>query len=358
MPVFAYAGHETGGKGGGISRYLWDEDQGRLTALGAVAGIDDAIWLVADAGTRRLYACCAAAGGGESIVHAFAIDPATGDLTALNSQPAGGTDCCHASLSRDGRFLMVANYNGAPAPGTPDAALRIFPITTGGLGGAVATMSHHGNGPHTGRQERDHAHWVMQAPRGNTVLVADLGIDRLVAYALNADGTATPRTAKDLVTAGGLGPRHGVFSADGKRLFVITELIATVLSFTADPTGAFICADSLTIPVPPGGHVQPSGIQMTADGRFLFGALRGTDEVIGIGVDPETAALHQTGCWPSGGKTPRDLILSPGGRHLIVAHQEGHCLSLHHVDVATGLLQGPMTHVPMQAPMLVVFVTF
>ncbi len=364
MPVYAYAGSETRGSGRGITRFLWDEDRGSLTPLGEVTGIEDAIWLVVDAPSRRLYAC-SASGGRESTVHAYAIDPATGDLTWLNAQAAGGGDCCHASLSQDGRFLMVANYNGAPPPGSPDAAARIFPVTDQGLGPATATLRHTGDGPNAARQERDHAHWILQRPGSDRVLVSDLGIDRLVAYDLGPEGSATPRPEGDLITAPGLGPRHGAFTPDGGRLFVITELIATVLSIECGEgagagaaAGGLRLVDSLPVAGPPGGRVQPSGIVMTQDARFLFGALRGVDEVIGLTFDPATGKLAQTGRWPSGGANPRDLTLSPGGRFLLVAHQDGQALTLHGVDPATGTLTGPARTQALHTPMLIKFAVF
>jgi 6-phosphogluconolactonase len=356
MPIHAYVGHQTGGNGGGISCHLWDEDSGTLKKLGEVAAIDDVIWLVVDAPSARLYACTAPDGGRESNVHAFAIDLLSGALTALNSQPAGGSDCCHASLSRDGRFLMVANYNGAPAPGTPDHAVRVFPVTAEGLGAPVATMSHHGTGPNESRQERDHAHWVKQAPDSDTVLVADLGMDRLVAYTLKDDGALLPKPVSDIVTAAGLGPRHAVFTPDGGQLFVITELIAAVLALKANPgLETMTETASAMVPVPAGKRVQPSGIVLSADGRYLYGALRGTNEILGLAIDPASGGLQDLGRWASGGANPRDLILSPGGKFLFVAHQDGHCLSLHGVDAGTGHLNGPPTQIVMPAPMLIAF---
>jgi 6-phosphogluconolactonase len=130
-----------------------------------------------------------------------------------------------------------------------------------------------------------------------------------------------------------------------------------VLSLRAG-AGGWELADSLTVAVPEGGRVQPSGIVMTADARFLFGALRGVDEVLGLAFDPVTGALTQTGRWPSGSANPRDLTLSPGGRFLLVAHQDGKALSLHPVDPATGHLTGPPRTHALHTPMLIKFAVF
>ncbi|MCC5972544.1 MAG: lactonase family protein [Rubellimicrobium sp.] len=358
MTVFAYAGRETGGDGQGIARFRWDEETGTLSLLGFVSGIDDAIWLVADQASQRLYAC-SGQGGPESRVMAYAIDPASGDLRFLNEQPAGGADCCHASLSRDGSVLMVANYNGASLPGVPDAAVRVFPVTAEGLGAATATIRHSGSGPNAARQERDHAHWIGQDPTGGQVRVADLGIDRMVAYRLGSDGGLTPDPAADLAIPAGLGPRHAVLDAAGQRLFVIAELEAAVLSFAATgASGALEQVHMVKIDAPEGVENYPSGIALTSDGGNVFGALRGVDEVIGLAVDPESGALSVTGRWPSGGEWPRDLCLSPGERHLIVANQNGGTIAVHPLVPGAGRPAGAARIVPLQGAMGVVFATF
>lgn len=358
MTVFAYAGRETAGDGQGIARFRWDEEAGTLTPLGSVSGIDDAIWLVADSASQRLYAC-AGRSGQESRVVAYAIDPASGDLRLLNEQPAGGTDCCHASLSRDGRFLMVANYNGGTIPGVPDAAARVFPVTAAGLGTPAATVRHQGTGPNLVRQERDHAHWIGQDPVGGHVRISDLGIDRLVAYRLGADGSLTPDPAADLAIPAGLGPRHAVLDAEGRRLFVIAELEAAVLSFAAEAEGvAMEQVGMVRIDAPVGIENYPSGIALTRDGGHVFGALRGVDEVIGLAVDAGNGALSVTARWPSGGEWPRDLCLSPGGRHLIVANQNGGTIAVHPLVEGEGRPADAPRIVPHQGAMGVVFAMF
>src|SRR5688500_9986516 len=45
-------------------------------------------------------------------VSAFAIDPVSGRLTALNRQASGGAGPAHLSVDRSGRGVLVANYNG------------------------------------------------------------------------------------------------------------------------------------------------------------------------------------------------------------------------------------------------------
>jgi 6-phosphogluconolactonase len=104
--------------------------------------------------------------------------------------------------------------------------------------------------------------------------------------------------------------------------------------------------------------VQPAGIIRTADDRFLFASLRQSEEILSLEVDAASGRLRQTGRWPSGGKTPRDLELSPSGRHLLVANQDSDNITVFAVDAATGTLSAPIQQLPVGTPMTIKFAVF
>src|SRR5207244_2533649 len=96
----------------------------------------------------RLYTCYPGRtfqgepGGG---VGAFAVDRATGALTALNTALSGGADPGFVSLDRTGRFLFVANYNGGSI-----AAFALQP--DGSLGARTFFDQHTGKSVNPSRQ--------------------------------------------------------------------------------------------------------------------------------------------------------------------------------------------------------------
>lgn len=364
MPIHVFTGSLTrpmpqygAANGEGVSRLDFDDETGILTRRDVAGGIDDTAWLVIDARRGRLYSTCEITGTNQSAITAFAVEP--DGLRQLGQQPTLGNEACHGSLTADGRFLLIANYNGANPEGYPDAALTVFPIGADGtLGAAVAHVRHTGSGPNRERQTTAHAHCAVPAPKGDIVHVADLGIDRLVAYRLGADGSLTPTPERDFALPPGLGPRHLVFSQDGTRLFLVSELIPTVYSLAVDPkSGVLTQVDRFDIPSLDGGIVQPAGILLTADGRHLFVGLRVCDEILGLAIGAD-GRLTQTGRWPSGGSTPRDFALSPSGRHLIVANQDSDRLSVFRVDSGAGTLSGPIAHVDVGTPMSVKVAAF
>ncbi|HTN60975.1 MAG TPA: lactonase family protein, partial [Devosia sp.] len=306
MPIHVFAGSLTrslpqygAANGKGITRLTLDDPSGQLSLSGVTQGIEDSTWLVTNPAGDRLYTTCEVSGTDQSAVTAYAIDPATGALTLLNRQPTLGGEVCHASLSHDGRYLLVANYNSATPPGWPDQSVCVLPIAAdGALQAAVCNLRHEGRGPNAERQTTAHAHCIIPVPNTNFVYVADLGIDRLVAYALADNGQLTPAPERDFTVPPGLGPRHIVFSADGQRLFMVSELIATVISFAVSPAnGALSVVQSLPIAPPDDSIVQPAGIVLSPDGRHLLVSLRVSNEILGLAIDPATGTLRQTGRW-------------------------------------------------------------
>lgn len=364
MPTYAFSGSLTrpmpqygAANGRGITCFAYDDATGRLLPLSETRGIDDTGWLVFDPRRKVLYTTCEQSGTNQSAVAAYRVDPASGGLTPLGTQPTLGGEACHASLSIDGRFLFVANYNGATPAGWPEASVAVLPIAAdGSLGQVVSSVRHRGQGPNAARQTTAHAHCIVPSPEGRRVYVADLGIDRIVCYALSADGSLIHQATDDFAVPPGLGPRHLVFNPDGRSLFMVSELIATVSSFSVDPqTGALTERHSFPIPRLGDTVVQPAGIVLAPNGRDIFVGLRVCNEILGLTVGAD-GSLTQTGRWPCGGATPRDLTLSASGQHLLVANQDTDTVTVFAVD-QHGALSEP-THQPVGTPMSIKIAAF
>jgi len=364
VPIYAFAGSLTrpmpqygAANGQGLGRLLFDDETGTLSLVDLTGEIDDSAWLVLDPTRNRIYTTCEVDGAAQSSVAAYAVEPE--GLRRISEAETRGNEACHAILSRDGRFLLVANYNGATPEGYPDAALTVLPLGgEGTFAGPSARVRHTGSGPNRDRQTTAHAHCVVQSPVSDTVYVADLGIDKLVAYALDTAGELTRQPDHDFSFPPGLGPRHLVFHPDGNALFVVSELIPTVMSLAVDPvTGALTQRDAFRIPAPDGGIVQPAGILLAPDNRHLFVALRLSNEILVLRIG-EDGRLTQTARVPSGGNTPRDLSFSPSGKHLVVANQDSDRLTVFRVDHAAGTLSEPLQHFDIGTPMSVKLATF
>ena len=73
------------------------------------------------------------------------------------------------------------------------------------------------------RQEHAHAHCVAFTPDEERVLVTDLGADRIFLYRFDRE-TLSLSPAGNVALCPGAGPRHMVFSRDGRFLYLVTEL--------------------------------------------------------------------------------------------------------------------------------------
>ena len=101
----------------------------------------------------------------------------------------------------------------------------------------------------------------------------------------------------------GTGPRHGVFSEDGKYLYVVSELSNEVFIISAGDWKVLdhvqLCDDK-----------KATSAAIRLDGNSLYVSVRGQDKVFAREVRDEK--LKITWCKDCGGQHPRDMIFADG----------------------------------------------
>ena len=342
-----------GARGNGLNVYAFDEDSLNVVHLAEFSGIDNPTYLSVSPDGSRVYANSEIFGWAEGLVSALAFDRAAGKLAPLNMQATLGSIPAHSALSRDGKHLFVINYTlGDSGPDQSFVILGLRP--DGSLTSAKASAAHRGHGPDAARQERAHAHSVTEVA-DNLVIVADLGTDQLITYQIAADGS--PRRITATPTAPGAGPRHAALHPNGRFLFVMNELDSSVTAHALDPaTGTLTLIDSQpAVPAEARESNHCSDIQISPDGRFLYGANRGHDSIAIFAVDQDSGRLTPLGYTPCGGATPRNLALTPSGRHLLSANQNADRVSILRRDAVTGLLEDTGVFIAIGTPMCVKF---
>lgn len=334
-PLWMYVGTYTRNESKGIYLYEMDRTSGKLTEHGLVAEVESPSFLVPHPERDFLYSV----GEGGSFegkpggaVSAFSLDPATGKLHLLNQEASGGGGPCFISLDPAGKFAFVANYGGG--------SVSAFPIVKdGSLGERSAFQQHAGSGSDPKRQKGPHAHSIYVDPSGRFALAADLGINQIRIYRVTESGGLEANEPAFASLAPGAGPRHLAFHPDGRVVYVINELDSTLTVFQFDPeTGAM--AETQTLPtVPEGfsGKNHPAEVLMHPSGKFLYGSNRGHDSLViySVGEDGKVEIIdHQK----TGGKNPRSFGIEPGGRFLVVAHQDSNDLISFRIDTDSGKL--------------------
>jgi 6-phosphogluconolactonase len=292
---------------------------GALVPEGGVGGIRSPSYVCVHPDGRHLYAVSEtgmASDGVAGSVVALEIEEVddTVALTHLNRRSTGGDHPCHVSVDPSGRWLVAVNY------GSGDVVL--FPISDdGSLGGATAHVRHTGSGPHTGRQAGPHPHGSAFSPDGRFVLVADLGIDRVVVYALD-EGEGTLSGCSGFDARPGAGPRHLAFHPDGEFVFVVNELDTTVTVLAWDSGSGTLHEVHTVSTLPPDaeGTNLAAAVRVSPSGDRVHVSTRGADVVTSYSFDP-VRGLERPVVRSAGGRWPRDIGLVAGGLGLLVANE-------------------------------------
>jgi 6-phosphogluconolactonase len=337
----------------GIYMSHYDSVRGILSAPELAVEATDPSFLVLHPSGKFLYAVNELEtfpGEKSGAVSAFSIDPKTHKLLLLNKVSSGGAGPCHIALDRTGKFVFVANYDAG--------STSVYPIGNDGrLEPPSSFIQHSGSGP-AKNQEGPHAHWMGTSLDNRFVLVADLGLDKILNYKFDAtNGTLVPNDPPFTKIAPGSGPRHLAFATNGKFVYLVSELSAEVSAFRFDPaTGALTPLQTqTTLPADYSGPKADAEIAVHPNGKFLYVSNRGHDSITLFTIDPITGLLTNKGQTSTQGKIPRAFVIDPSGQHLLVANQLSQSVLTYKIDPITGVLtpQPPLTTV--QGPSSIVF---
>jgi 6-phosphogluconolactonase len=347
---WVYIGTYTGPKSKGIYRAEFDAATGSLANPQLAGETASPSFVAIHPNGKLLYAVgeVNAVGGKKGGgVTAFSLDPASGALTNLNSQSSVGAGPCHINIDREGKNALVANYGGG--------SVAVLPIDgEGKLGEASCFIQHAGSSANPARQKGPHAHSINLDAAGKFAFVADLGTDDVFVYRFDsAAGKLTPNDPPSAKVAPGSGPRHFCFHPDGKHAFVINEMLLTVTMFGYDASAGKLTEVKTARTIP---EAETKGSWSTAEvvahpsGKFIFGSNRGHDTIATLAVDVAAGELKLIGNQGKGVKVPRNFIVDPTGKWLLVANQDGHDVIVFKIDQETGLLTPTESRIEVGSP--------
>jgi 6-phosphogluconolactonase len=330
-----YVGTYTDHGSKGIYAYRFDSSSGKLSSLGLAAEADEPSFVTVDSSGRYLFAVNEIAeykGQPTGAVSAFAIQTETGKLSLLSQVSSRGEGPAHITLDQTGKHVLVSNYT--------TGTVAVFPVKDGRLGEATSFVQHKGSSVNPQRQAGPHAHAIALSPDNHFAIVADLGLDQLLAYSF--DATKGRLEAKPQITRAspGAGPRHLVFSSDGKFLYVINELRSTVTAYAYNAATAALHELQIVSTLPKGfnGNSTAAEIQIHPSGKFLFASNRGNDSITVFTIDSNTGRLTRVETDSTDGKTPRSFAIDPTGSWLLAANQDSDKIVVFRIDRKTGHL--------------------
>jgi 6-phosphogluconolactonase len=350
-----YFGTYTGAKSQGIYVSRFDTASGQLTAPMLAAPSANPSYLALAPDHQFLFAVNETEhfnGQAGGAVSAFKLDAATGKLEFLNQQPSGGTSPCHLAVDATGKFLVVANYNSG--------SVAVFPVQTSGfIGPATAVIQHHGSSVNPQRQAGPHAHCIALDSAHDRVFACDLGLDKVMIYRLNeTNGALTADENPWVELKPGSGPRHIVFSPDGRQACVISEMASTLTTFAYDPDHGTLkeLQTVSTLPQDFQGKNTCAEVAFHPSGKFVYGSNRGDDSIAVFAVDESTGRLNFVERQSTRGKTPRCFAIDPTGQYLITANQDSDSVVVFRIDPQTGKLTWTGQTVEVGKPVCVTFV--
>jgi 6-phosphogluconolactonase len=309
------------GKGEGIHIYKVDAATGSWQAHSISEGVKNPSYLAFHPDRRFLYAVNELKeheGQPSGALSAFSVDPADGQLNFINTVASHGTDPCHVTVDRTGRYVLVANF--------ASGSVAVFPIRQdGGLGEASEVIQHRGSSVDPVRQSGPHAHSVTLDATNRFVYVPDMGLDRLMIYSFDAkQGKLRAHEQPWLQTKPGAGPRHFVIHPSNKFAYLINELDSTILYMSFDATRGTV-EEKQTVPTLPesfSDHSTCADLHVAPAGKFLFGSNRGHDSIVSYRIDGESGMLIHVGHESTAGKTPRNFVIDPTETFLYAANQD------------------------------------
>lgn len=284
-------------------------------------------------------------------VAAYKVNQKTGELTLFSEQEAPGQGLCHVCLDPEEKNLIAICY--------PDATVQVYPLDEeGGITPMFCLRRHIGSGPVLERQESAHAHSATFTPDGRYVIICDLGMDELVVYTMIPSTGKLHRAYNQNVTMpAGSGPRHLVFSPDGRFAYVSCELSSevVVLSYNKDAAPDEPCLKvmvkiSTQSPEFSSSTNYPAAIRITSDGRFLYVSNRGEDSITLFSINTATGYLQRIKNFSTMGWYPRDFILTRDEKFLLAVNQLSDNLVVYKRDPETGLLSSVEEAVMVQKP--------
>ncbi len=342
--ITAYFGTYTGPQSEGIYLADFDATTGALGKPRLAAKTEQPSFLALHPSGKLLYACNETGdfeGKSAGAITAFAIEE-DGTLTALNQKTSSGAAPCHLVVDKTGKNVLAANYSGGN--------VCVYALTEKGeLGEQTAFVQHRG--------PRTHAHSINVDAGNRFALAADLGLDEILVYKLDAaKGTLTPNDPPAGQAVKGGGPRHFAFHPSGKYGYVCNETLSSVTAFAYDAekgTLAQLNTES-TLPHKVEGN-STAEVQVHPSGKFVYVSNRGHNSIAIFQIDAATGKVSKSGHQTQGVNIPRNFGIDPSGQWMVVCNQAGNNAIVFKIDQESGALSPTEHAIELGSPVCVKF---
>jgi len=306
-----------------IAPYYIDQSTGTLTPGVAVmaTGVDPAFVTVSP-NHRFCYVA-----NGDGTVSAYAIDPATGALTATAGSPIMmGSRPASITVSPNGKFAYVPNS------GSNDISVYSIDTATGAL--AVVAGSPFASGAPLGWPRS-----VAIDPSGRFAYVANgQGFNSIDGFTIDAvTGALIPMTGSPF--AAGAGPTWLAFLPNTNFLYEADFLLSGVTAYAFDPTTGALSAVAGN-PYATQSY-QILSLAIDPSGRFLYVPNTGLKDILGYAINTANGSLAPLSGSPAAANMNSEFMtIDPSGLYAYVTYYAGASnVAAFKIDQTSGALE-------------------
>lgn len=316
----------------GIYRSSLDAATGKLTEPELAVELESPSFLHISPDGTSLYAISES--NREGGVHSFRLDPATGTLSDRVSLTSGGAAACHISTDAENQFAVVSNYSGGSF-----AFFKLKP--NGDLKSRIA----HYEIPAAkidGSDRKALGHCGFFDVTGTMAFTCDAGQDKVHLFRIDRDTAAvTPNDPPYLAMPPRSAPRHIHIAGDNRVAFVNGERDMTVNVVKLDVSAnEFKVVQSLST-LREGEQVQSgystAECRIHPNGKWVYVSNRGHDTIAAFAYDQESMRLTPAGHITGDITIPRNFNVTPCGKWMLIASQNGGKVGVYRIDPMTGL---------------------
>lgn len=265
-----------------------------------------------------------------------------GSLELMNKASVNGLRPCYLSVDRANHYLITAGYH--------DGKLTVLSLNEDGtIKGVTDEVFMKGLGSVAGRNYRCHVNCAIFSPDEQFIMAVDLGMDQVKVYEFDH------RTGKiklhDIVRCElESGPKHMIFSSDGKYAYLTHENKCYVTKYAYDAETAHFTKLQIlsTLPDKYDGYNSAITVKLTSDDRHLFATNSGNNSVAVYNINEEDESMTRACVLPVSGEYPRDLLVMPNNERFAAVNQEGNSITSFKVNYEKGYIV--MTGAPLKLP--------
>jgi 6-phosphogluconolactonase len=285
--------------------------------------------------------------GNDSQVSAFRFYSDSGNLQFLNSKSSEGNDPCN--IVTDEKHVFVANYTGGN--------IAVFGKNEDGtIGRYKQVIKHEVQTVNTDKPEVSHMHMLQFSSDKKYLIASDLGKDYLYVYRYNPEEKTNVLDFSYFVRVKqGNGPRHFTFNSDGTLLYLINELDGSLLVFSFINGELKLIQETTIVDKKFKGKTSAADVHISADGKFLYATNRGDANTISCFAIKENGKLKLVQTISTLGKGPRNFVIDPSGKFLLVGHQYTNEVVIFLMDKTTGMLTDSGKRISLCSPVCLVF---